>query len=381
MDSIEKAAALIKGITNKTQGAIHSANVTTLTGIAKSDSADGTVQIDLGGTTIGESDAEQAVEIEITVDVREGDTVQIQVAGADGTAKSLLVTGVVAGGDRTQAEIATAQSTAKAAETTASAVAAVVRTTNDGVEVSKSNSAFKTKITNTGFEISKNNQKVSEVVETGQNFYAENNRSITKYGSIEFLQNVNVTKTTAGEKGNGMEISVSGGDKKPRLDMAISPSYGFAELSSGSAASISMLENGDGSQLYLSADQIYLNGNSLRNLPFEIGYQEKDYVTKQWAQGTGGYNVTFEKSGWYFLKSRINFNGVYYQHSAQIRESNGNTHVYGVDALWKMQQNRFSLLSSIEHINAGDTATVYIHTDVNNKSVFTSLYWVLIKED
>lgn len=106
MDSIEKAAALIKGITNKTQGAMHSANVTTLTGIAKSDSANGIVQIDLGGTTIGESDAEQAVEIETTVDVRKGDTVQIQVAGADGTAKSLLVTGVIAGGDRTRAEIA-----------------------------------------------------------------------------------------------------------------------------------------------------------------------------------------------------------------------------------------------------------------------------------
>ena len=108
MDSIEKAAALIKGIANKTQGAMHSANVTTLTGIAKSDSANGIVKVDLGGVTIGEKDAEQAVEIETIADIRKGDTVQVQVSGADGTAKNLLVTGVVAGGDRTRAEIAAA---------------------------------------------------------------------------------------------------------------------------------------------------------------------------------------------------------------------------------------------------------------------------------
>lgn len=107
MDSIEKAAALLKGTTNRTQGAMHSANVTTLTGVAKSDSADGIVQVDLGGTTIGEADAEQAVEMETTCDVREGDTVQIKVAGADGSAKSLMVDGVVAGGDRSKAETAT----------------------------------------------------------------------------------------------------------------------------------------------------------------------------------------------------------------------------------------------------------------------------------
>lgn len=105
MDSIDKASLLMGTGLQKKQGAAHSANVTTITGVAASDSIDGVVRVDLGGTTISDEDT-QAVELPTTCDVREGDTVQIQVAGADGTAKSLLVTGVIAGGDRTRAEIA-----------------------------------------------------------------------------------------------------------------------------------------------------------------------------------------------------------------------------------------------------------------------------------
>lgn len=106
MDSIEKASLIFGGQQRK-QGAAHSANVTTITGVAISDSADGVVRVDLGGMTVSDED-EQAVELPTTCDVREGDTVQVQVSGADGTAKNLLVTGVVAGGDRTRAEIAAA---------------------------------------------------------------------------------------------------------------------------------------------------------------------------------------------------------------------------------------------------------------------------------
>jgi hypothetical protein len=107
MDVIEKAALLFGKGQQIKQGAAHSANVTTLTGTATGDSVDGIVTVDLGGMTISDEDM-QAIELPTTCDVREGDTVQVQVSGADGTAKNLLVTGVIAGGDRTRAEIAAA---------------------------------------------------------------------------------------------------------------------------------------------------------------------------------------------------------------------------------------------------------------------------------
>lgn len=106
MDTIEKAALLFGKGQKVNQGAAHSANVTTITGIATSDSVDGTVTVDVGGTTISYDD-NQSVELPTTCDVRDGDTVQIKVAGSDGSAKSLMVDGVVAGGDRAKAEFAT----------------------------------------------------------------------------------------------------------------------------------------------------------------------------------------------------------------------------------------------------------------------------------
>lgn len=119
MDSIEKAAFLTgKSYDKDSQGAAHSSNVTMITGTATSNSADGVVSVDLGGNTISDDDV-QSVEISTTVNVKEGDTVQVNVIGADGTAKSLLVTGVIAGGDRMESEISTATDTANQASQTA----------------------------------------------------------------------------------------------------------------------------------------------------------------------------------------------------------------------------------------------------------------------
>lgn len=132
MDSIEKAAILLGGgVSGTRQGAVHSSNVTTTVGVAVSDSKDGVVEVDLGGITITadksditgedyESLLTQTVEIATTAVVKKGDTVQVQLAGADGTAKSLMVTGVVAGGDRMQDDIDTAYSAAMTAEQAAS---------------------------------------------------------------------------------------------------------------------------------------------------------------------------------------------------------------------------------------------------------------------
>ncbi|WP_040639946.1 hypothetical protein ACRQ5I_11575 [Pseudoramibacter alactolyticus] len=114
MDNIEKAAVLLGKYAKPKQGAAHSANVITLTGTATGDSVDGIVTVDLGGMTISDEDM-QAVELPTTCDVREGDTVQVQVSGADGTAKNLLVTGVIGGGDRINAKATAAQVAADAA--------------------------------------------------------------------------------------------------------------------------------------------------------------------------------------------------------------------------------------------------------------------------
>lgn len=103
MDPIEKAKMLIHTPDPDT-GAVHSADVTTIYGTAASDSANGAVMIDLGSMTIS-GNGEQTIEVPTTVDVRKGDQVKVELAGADGGAKAITVTGVVGGGDRTKEEV------------------------------------------------------------------------------------------------------------------------------------------------------------------------------------------------------------------------------------------------------------------------------------
>lgn len=85
--------------------------VTLTKGTALADSADGCVEVDLGGDVVA-GDGMQGIIVPTTVDVRAGDTVTAALDGADGTAKAPSVVGVVGGGDRTKAAISAAQSDA-----------------------------------------------------------------------------------------------------------------------------------------------------------------------------------------------------------------------------------------------------------------------------
>lgn len=116
MDSIDAAAAFLGGY-DKDRGSMQNSTVQsethTITGTATSDSADGLVMVDLEGYTISEDD-EQSLELPTTVDVHEGDTVQVTLVG--GVAKSPIVTGVVGGGDRLSGNVTEALDAAQAAE-------------------------------------------------------------------------------------------------------------------------------------------------------------------------------------------------------------------------------------------------------------------------
>lgn len=101
MDYLDAVRMLSKSSASDTSKKTN-AHVTTAT--ATSDSADGKVYVDFGGVAITGDDS-QSVELPTTVDVRNGDVVQVTLVGADGTGKSPTVTGVVGGGDRTRSEM------------------------------------------------------------------------------------------------------------------------------------------------------------------------------------------------------------------------------------------------------------------------------------
>lgn len=94
------------------------ATTTTVTALATSDSVDGTVYVDMGGVTISGDDS-QSVPIATTVAVKKGDTVRVELLGADGKAKTPTVTGVIGGGDRVQKAVDEAGETAQQASQTA----------------------------------------------------------------------------------------------------------------------------------------------------------------------------------------------------------------------------------------------------------------------
>lgn len=86
--------------TGGTVGTHDETNVHLVTGLAVGDSSGGYVTVDMGGATVTEG-GDQWVLLPTTAEVRDGDTVRVELVGADGTAKSMCVTGVVGGGDRT----------------------------------------------------------------------------------------------------------------------------------------------------------------------------------------------------------------------------------------------------------------------------------------
>lgn len=103
MDTLEMAKALLGGGQQKS-GSQSGGQTTTAYGTAVGVSADGKVLVDFGGETSSYED-EQAVEVDTTFFVKEGDQVIVSLVGADGTGKAPVVTGVVGRGDETQTQI------------------------------------------------------------------------------------------------------------------------------------------------------------------------------------------------------------------------------------------------------------------------------------
>lgn len=109
-----EVAAMLSGRTRQEESTGRYTS-TTIAALAASDSSDGTVMVDLGGTTVSQ-DGDQAVEIPTTVDVRAGDTVRVAIDGAEGSARRPTVTGVIGGGDRTRDAVEQATSDASQAK-------------------------------------------------------------------------------------------------------------------------------------------------------------------------------------------------------------------------------------------------------------------------
>ena len=98
MNNLDMASALM-GTQRSNPG-----QTTTVYGVASSDSADGLVQIDLGGDTVSPDD-DQSIECETTFKVYEGDEVIVSLIGADGSGKTPIVVGIVGRGDEQQEQI------------------------------------------------------------------------------------------------------------------------------------------------------------------------------------------------------------------------------------------------------------------------------------
>ena len=92
-------------------GANRPTNVSRIVGTAVSDSADGKVLVDLDAQVFS-GDGSQYVEIDTSDNVREGDRVYVDMVGADGRGKSLMISGAPGSGDRQQEEIDEAGTTA-----------------------------------------------------------------------------------------------------------------------------------------------------------------------------------------------------------------------------------------------------------------------------
>ena len=124
MDAIDAASFFLGKSPSGAQDSTSPSETHTITGTATSDSADGLVMVDLEGYTVS-ADDEQSLELPTTVDVKEGDIVQVTLVG--GTGKSPIVTGVVGGGDRLSGNVQDAVQTAQDA---ADAVAEVADVTH-----------------------------------------------------------------------------------------------------------------------------------------------------------------------------------------------------------------------------------------------------------
>lgn len=144
MGYLEDLSAL-SGLTGIRASTSQSTNAHYVTGTAVADSSGGSVLVDMGGTTVSGS-GDQWVELPTTCEVRDGDVVQVRLLGADGTAKSMCVTGVVGGGDRTglaareaREDAASAVKVAKDAQSTATDAQNKAQEVEERVEVVNTN--------------------------------------------------------------------------------------------------------------------------------------------------------------------------------------------------------------------------------------------------
>lgn len=110
---LEMATKLVGSGSRASDGNTKRPRTSTVTAEAMSDSADGTVLVDLGGDVVSGTNS-QYVEVPTTADVREGDTVLVTLSGADGTAKAATATGAIGGGDRAREEVRTVSDIANA---------------------------------------------------------------------------------------------------------------------------------------------------------------------------------------------------------------------------------------------------------------------------
>lgn len=113
MDALDMAKALKDSMQPKPVTGNESTKTTTVFGTARGDSKDGLVDVDLGGDTISSRGTAYA-SIPTNVAVKSGDTVMVQLVGADGTGKQPVVVGVQGGGD--SAEVNTSDAIKKAEE-------------------------------------------------------------------------------------------------------------------------------------------------------------------------------------------------------------------------------------------------------------------------
>lgn len=119
MDDIDFAQSMRRSTSSSQMGrSVRRTDTSTVYGTAMSDSADGSVRVDLGGSIIG-GDGMVGVTCPTTVTVRKGDTVLVQLVGARGTAQSPIVVGCVGRGDVQQGEINEAKEEADEAKTAA----------------------------------------------------------------------------------------------------------------------------------------------------------------------------------------------------------------------------------------------------------------------
>jgi len=108
-------------------------STTTMSGVAKSDSADGKVKVSLGGGELISESGSDYPTMSTTVSAKEGDKLVVSLYGPDKAGKRAVVTGVVGGGDRTATAVKEATSAATEAKETATQAQQTAEATQETV--------------------------------------------------------------------------------------------------------------------------------------------------------------------------------------------------------------------------------------------------------